>query len=115
MVGCCGATAISTSIQLHVILDTDSKDMLVLSSTVVSCYYNCCTDGSTSPINYGYPSYMHAVSNSYVIRGLNIHHVIFITSEKYKIQLDIVTLNYYLMVLPAISLNINILILCTKI
>jgi hypothetical protein len=22
--------------------------------TVASCYYNCCTDGSTSPRNYGY-------------------------------------------------------------
>jgi hypothetical protein len=29
--------------------------VLVLSSTVTSCYYNCCTDGSTSPGNYGYP------------------------------------------------------------
>jgi hypothetical protein len=29
--------------------------MLVLSSTVASLYYNCCTDGSTSPGNYGYP------------------------------------------------------------
>jgi hypothetical protein len=28
--------------------------MLVLSSTVASRYYNCCTDGSTSPGNYGY-------------------------------------------------------------
>jgi hypothetical protein len=29
--------------------------MLVLSSTVASRYYNWCTDGSTSPGNYGYP------------------------------------------------------------
>jgi hypothetical protein len=28
--------------------------MLVLLSAVVSHYYNCCTDGSTSPGNYGY-------------------------------------------------------------
>jgi hypothetical protein len=29
--------------------------MLVLSYIVASHYYNCCTDGSTSPGNYGYP------------------------------------------------------------
>jgi hypothetical protein len=28
--------------------------MLVVIYTVASCYYNCCTDGSTSPGNYGY-------------------------------------------------------------
>jgi hypothetical protein len=28
--------------------------MLVLSSTVASYYYNCCTDSTTSPENYGY-------------------------------------------------------------
>jgi hypothetical protein len=28
--------------------------MLVLPSTVASRYYNFCTDGSTSPENYGY-------------------------------------------------------------
>jgi hypothetical protein len=27
--------------------------MPILSSTIVSCHYNCCTDGSTSPRNYG--------------------------------------------------------------
>jgi hypothetical protein len=37
------------STQLPEILCTDSQDMLVLSSTVTSHYYNCCTDGSTSP------------------------------------------------------------------
>jgi hypothetical protein len=26
-----------------------------VSPTVASPYYNCCTDGSTSPGNYGYP------------------------------------------------------------
>jgi hypothetical protein len=31
--------------------------MLVLSYTVLSCYYNCCTGGSTSSGNYGYPLY----------------------------------------------------------
>jgi hypothetical protein len=46
---------ISTSTQLRKILYTDSKDMLILSSTVASRYYNCCTDGSFSPGNYGYP------------------------------------------------------------
>jgi hypothetical protein len=29
--------------------------MLVLSYTVASRYYSCCTDGSTSFENYGYP------------------------------------------------------------
>jgi hypothetical protein len=29
------------------------QDMIVLSSTVASHYYNCCTDGGTGPGNYG--------------------------------------------------------------
>jgi hypothetical protein len=37
---------------MHEILYTGSQDMLVLSRTVASRYYNCCTDGSTSPGNY---------------------------------------------------------------
>jgi hypothetical protein len=41
------------STQLHKILYTDFQDMLVISSIVSLCYYNCCTDGSTSPGNYG--------------------------------------------------------------
>jgi hypothetical protein len=45
---------ITTPTQLRDILYTDSQDMLVLSSAVASRYYNCCTDGSTSPGNYGY-------------------------------------------------------------
>jgi hypothetical protein len=48
---------ISTSIQMCGILYTDfigSKNMLVLLSTVASRYYNCCTDSSTTPGNYGY-------------------------------------------------------------
>jgi uncharacterized membrane protein len=32
-----------------------SQYMLVLTSTVASRYYNCCTDGSTSPGNYECP------------------------------------------------------------
>jgi hypothetical protein len=48
---------ISTSTELKKILDTRSQDMLVLSSTVASRYYNCWIDGSTSPRNYGYPQY----------------------------------------------------------
>jgi hypothetical protein len=28
--------------------------MLVLSSVIALSYYNCCTDGSNSPGNYGY-------------------------------------------------------------
>jgi hypothetical protein len=46
----------SPVVTLREILYTDSQDMLVLSSTVVSRYYNCCTDSSTSLGNYGYPS-----------------------------------------------------------
>jgi hypothetical protein len=40
--------------QQHEILYTDSQDMLVLSSTVTSRYYNCCRDSSISLGNYGY-------------------------------------------------------------
>jgi hypothetical protein len=36
------------------ILYTDSQDMIVL-STVILHYYNCCTNGSASPGNCGYP------------------------------------------------------------
>jgi hypothetical protein len=36
-------------------LYTDSQDMLVLGSIVASRYCKCCSDGSTSPGNYGYP------------------------------------------------------------
>jgi hypothetical protein len=45
----------STSTQLNEILHTDSQEMPVLSSTVASRYYNCYTDGSSSPGNCGYP------------------------------------------------------------
>jgi hypothetical protein len=40
---------ISTSTQLRDFFYTDSQDIQVLSSAVSSCYFNCCTDGSTSP------------------------------------------------------------------
>jgi hypothetical protein len=43
------------STHLRKILYTDFHDMLVLSSTVASCYYNCCTYDSTSPGNNGSP------------------------------------------------------------
>jgi hypothetical protein len=33
----------------------DFQNMLVLTFTVASRYYNCCTDGGTNPGNYGYP------------------------------------------------------------
>jgi hypothetical protein len=36
-------------------LYTDFKDMIVLSSTVATRYYNCYTDASSSPGNYGFP------------------------------------------------------------
>jgi hypothetical protein len=38
-----------SQILMHEVLYTDSQDMLVLSFTIVSHYYNCSTDGSTSP------------------------------------------------------------------
>jgi hypothetical protein len=44
---------ISTSTQLHQTLYADSQDVLVLLFTVALRYYSCCTDGSTSPGNYG--------------------------------------------------------------
>jgi hypothetical protein len=34
---------------------TVPQDLLILSRTVVSRYYNCSTDGSTSPGNYRFP------------------------------------------------------------
>lgn len=40
------------SIQLHDILYIDPLDMLVLSLTA-ALRYNCCTDDTTSPGNYG--------------------------------------------------------------
>jgi hypothetical protein len=43
----------STSTQLRENLYIDSQDMLVLSSTVASRYYNCCTTSRTSPGSYG--------------------------------------------------------------
>jgi hypothetical protein len=47
--------SINTSTQLREMQGNDSQDMLVLSSTVASRYDNCCTCGSTSTRNYGYP------------------------------------------------------------
>jgi hypothetical protein len=44
----------STCTQLREMLYPDSEGMLVLSSTVASCYYNCCIDSSTSSENFGY-------------------------------------------------------------
>jgi hypothetical protein len=44
----------STFTQRREILYTDSQDVLVLSSTFALRCYNCCTDKSTSPGNYGY-------------------------------------------------------------
>jgi hypothetical protein len=41
------------STQLREMLCTGSQHMLVLSSTAISRYYNCCTDRSTRPGNYG--------------------------------------------------------------
>jgi hypothetical protein len=49
-----GCKEITTSTPWHEIEYTDSKGTPVLSSTVASHYHNCCTDGSTSPGNYGY-------------------------------------------------------------
>ena len=40
--------------QLRATWHTDSLDMVVLPSTVVSRYHNCSIDGSTSPENCGY-------------------------------------------------------------
>jgi hypothetical protein len=42
------AYKISSSNQRRGVVYTDPLDMLVLSSTVASRYYNCCTDGNTS-------------------------------------------------------------------
>jgi hypothetical protein len=47
---------ISTPTQLSEMVYTDSQDSLVLSSTILLHYYDCCTDGSTSSRNSGYPT-----------------------------------------------------------
>jgi hypothetical protein len=59
-----GRKKISLSSQLYDILYTDSQDMLILSSTIALRYYNCCTDGSTSHGNYGYPLYIISTKSS---------------------------------------------------
>jgi hypothetical protein len=41
--------------KLSKMLYTVSQDMRELSSAVIFSYYNCCTDVSNSPGNYGYP------------------------------------------------------------
>lgn len=38
---------------LRVIFYTDSQGMVVLTFTIVVRYYNCCSDGSTGPENFG--------------------------------------------------------------
>jgi hypothetical protein len=48
--------------QLHKILYTGSKDMLVLPYAVVSCYNSLCTNGSTSPKNYPNIPYKHGTN-----------------------------------------------------
>jgi hypothetical protein len=40
--------------ELHIADRADSLDMVVLPSTVASCYHNCCINGGTSPENFGY-------------------------------------------------------------
>jgi hypothetical protein len=60
-----GGNKISTSTQLREILYTDSQDILVLSYTVASRYYNFCTDVSTRSGNYGY-RLVHAFVQSYI-------------------------------------------------
>jgi hypothetical protein len=56
---------IRTSTQLREILYSGSQDMVVLSTTVASRYYNFCTDGSASTENYGY-SPSHTKFNEYL-------------------------------------------------
>jgi hypothetical protein len=43
-----------TSTQLRSTWYTDLLDMVVLPSTGVSRYHNCCIDGGTSPEYFGY-------------------------------------------------------------
>jgi hypothetical protein len=54
-----GRKKISTSTQLREMLYTNSQDMIVLSTTVASRYYNCCTNGSSSPGNCGHNARIH--------------------------------------------------------
>jgi hypothetical protein len=58
-----GCKKISSSIELREILYTDSQGMLVLSSTVVSRYYNCCTDWQYQSRKLWIPPCMFHVSH----------------------------------------------------
>jgi hypothetical protein len=63
---------INTFTHLREILYTDFQDMLILSPTIASCYYNCCTDGSTSLGNYGYPLIHFFLSQHCTIPIINL-------------------------------------------
>jgi hypothetical protein len=69
---------INTSTQQHRILYAVSQDLLVLTSNVVSHYWNCCRDGKTIPENYGYiheQTHTHTHTHIYIyiyIQGLSV-------------------------------------------
>jgi hypothetical protein len=77
------ATWFSSSIhQHHNFTNTDSQNMLVLSITVASHYYNCCRDGSTSPGNHGYPLIALLYRNSDLYSSVtNIFHNLHFTKN----------------------------------
>jgi hypothetical protein len=56
---------ISTSTQLREMFYTDSQDMLILSSTVASRYYSCCTDVAPVPEFMDTLSYVPRINDFY--------------------------------------------------
>jgi hypothetical protein len=78
---------LSTSTQLREILYTDSQDMLVLSSTVVSRYYNCCADGSISPGNYGYLLFA-VIADILYVRNRFFNYNILLLACSFRDQLE---------------------------
>jgi hypothetical protein len=85
-----GTYKISISTQLREILYTDSQDMLAVSSTVASGYYNCCTDEGISPGNYGYSITSYVLQPVVYVTIMRIFQTITImlhfrrTSDRFK-------------------------------
>jgi hypothetical protein len=80
----------NSSIQHRNFKNIDSQDMLVLSITVASHYYNCCRDGSTNPGNYEYPliALLYRNSNHYTSVTNIFHNLHFTKNVLTKINKD---------------------------
>jgi hypothetical protein len=78
---------ISKSTELLEILYTDFRDMLALSSTVASYYYNCFTDGTIILENYEYP--LVFLSNHSALCSVSYRYTVKLKEK--KISLNLVT------------------------